>query len=144
MGYKIGFSLGYGIVFLAYTAILCLLTGFAQPGAWMGLACTALVLGLCLAAVWKDVFRAGIAHLRMALGAVVTIFFLLQLVMGIVVCFLPVLWGAILEIVLMAVCLLCTGGTLLGGRMIADREQELRDRRQTSEKWDSEEARDDL
>ena len=84
MGYKIGFSIGYGIVFLAYEAIVFLLTGFTRPGAWLGLICTALVLGLCLAAVWKDAFRAGIAHLPMALGAVLTIFFVLQLAAGFV------------------------------------------------------------
>lgn len=74
MGYKIGFSIGYGIVFLAYEAIVFLLTGFTRPGAWLGLACTVLVLGLCLAAVWKDAFQAGIAHLPMVLGVVLTIF----------------------------------------------------------------------
>ena len=94
MGYKIGFSIGYGIVFLACEAILFLLTGFALPGAWLGLICTLLVLGLCLAAVWKDAFRAGIAHLPMALGAVLTIFFVLQLAAGVIVTFLPLLEGA--------------------------------------------------
>ena len=129
MGYKIGFSIGYGIVTLAYGAILFLLTGFASPGAWLGLACTVLVLGLCLAAVWKDAFRAGIAHLPMALGAVLTIFFVLQLAAGVIVTFLPLKWGAIVEIALVAACLLCGGGTLLGGRMIAERERENRARR---------------
>lgn len=108
MGYKIGFSIGYGIVFLAYEAIVFLLTGFTRPGAWLGLACTVLVLGLCLAAVWKDAFQAGIAHLPMVLGVVLTIFFVLQLV---------------------AACLLCGGGTVLGGRMIAERERENRAKR---------------
>ena len=129
MGYKIGFSIGYGIVTLAYGAILFLLTGFASPGAWLGLACTVLVLGLCLTAVWKDAFRAGIAHLPMALGAVLTIFFVLQLAAGVIVTFLPLKWGAIVEIALVAACLLCGGGTLLGGRMIAERERENRARR---------------
>ena len=129
MGYKIGFSIGYGIVTLAYGAILLLLTGFASPGAWLGLACTVLVLGLCLAAVWKDAFQAGIAHLPMALGAVLTIFFVLQLVAGVIVTFLPLKWGAIVEIVLVAACLLCGGGTVLGGRMIAERERENRAKR---------------
>lgn len=124
MRYKIGFSIGYGIVFLAYEAIVYLLTGFAWPGAWLGLACTLLVLGLCLAAVWKDAFQAGIAHLPMALGAVLTIFFVLQLAAGVIVTFLPLKWGAIVEIVLVAACLLCGGGTVLGGRMIAERERE--------------------
>ena len=108
MGYKIGFSIGYGIVFLAYEAILFLLTGFALPGAWLSLVCTVLVLGVCLAAVWKDAFRAGIAHLPMALGAVLTIFFVLQLV---------------------AVCLICGGGTVMGGKMIAERERDNRAKR---------------
>ena len=129
MGYKIGFSIGYGIVFLAYEAIVFLLTGFARPGAWLGLVCTVLVLGLCLAAVWKDAFRAGIAHLPMALGVVLTIFFVLQLAAGVIVTFLPLKWGAIVEIVLVAACLLCGGGTVLGGRMIAERERENRARR---------------
>lgn len=124
MGYKIGFSIGYGIVTLAYGAILFLLTGFASPGAWLGLACTVLVLGLCLTAVWKDAFRAGIAHLPMALGAVLTVFFVLQLAAGVIVTFLPLKWGAIVEIALVAACLLCGGGTLLGGQMIAERERE--------------------
>ena len=102
MGYKIGFSIGYGIVFLAYKAIVFLLTGFTRPGAWLGLACTVLVLGLCLAAVWKDAFQAGIAHLPMVLGVVLTIFFVLQLAAGVIVTFLPLKWGAIVEIVLVA------------------------------------------
>ncbi len=129
MGYKIGFSIGYGIVFLAYEAILFLLTGFALPGAWLSLVCTVLVLGVCLAAVWKDAFRAGIAHLPMALGAVLTIFFVLQLVAGVIVTFLPLKWGAILEIVLVAVCLICGGGTVMGGKMIAERERDNRAKR---------------
>ena len=129
MGYKIGFSVGYGIVFLACEAILFLLTGFALPGAWLGLACTVLVLGLCLAAVWKDAFQAGIAHLPMVLGVVLTIFFVLQLAAGVIVTFLPLKWGAIVEIVLVAACLLCGGGTVLGGRMIAERERENRAKR---------------
>lgn len=122
MGYKIGFSIGYGIVFLTYEAVLFLLTGFTQPGSWLGLICTALVLGLCLTAVWKNAFRAGIVHLSMALGAVLTIFFVLQLAAGIIVTFLPLKWGAIVEIVLVEACLLCGGGTVLGGKMIAERE----------------------
>ena len=129
MGYKIGFSIGYGIVFLAYEAIVFLLTGFTRPGAWLGLACTGLVLGLSLAAVWKDAFQAGIAHLPMVLGVVLTIFFVLQLAAGVIVTFLPLKWGAILEIVLVAACLLCGGGTVLGGRMIAERERENRAKR---------------
>ena len=129
MGYKIGFSIGYGIVFLTYEAVLFLLTGFTQPGAWLGLACTVLVLGLCLAAVWKDAFQAGIAHLPMVLGVVLTIFFVLQLAAGVIVTFLPLKWGAIVEIVLVAACLLCGGGTVLGGRMIAERERENRAKR---------------
>lgn len=129
MGYKVGFSIGYGIVFLAYEAILFLLTGYALSETWLGLICTLLVLGLCLAAVWKDAFRAGIAHLPMTLGAVLTIFFVLQLAAGVIVTFLPLKWGAILEIVLMAACLLCGGGTVLGGRMIAARERENRAKR---------------
>ena len=103
MGYKIGFSIGYGIVFLAYKAIVFLLTGFTRPGAWLGLACTVLVLGLCLAAVWKDAFQAGIAHLPMVLGVVLTIFFVLQLAAGVIVTFLPLKWGAIVEIVPVAI-----------------------------------------
>lgn len=129
MGYKIGFSIGYGIVFLAYEAIVFLMMGFARPGAWLSLACTVLVLGLCLAAVWKDAFRAGITQLPMALGAVLTIFFVLQLAAGVIVTLLPLKWGAILEIVLVAACLLCGGGTLLGGQMIAERERENRAKR---------------
>lgn len=129
MGYKIGFSIGYGIVTLAYGAILFLLTGFASQGAWLSLVCTVLVLGLCLAAVWADVFRVSIAHLSMALGVVLTIFFVLQLAVGVLVTFLPLKWGAIVEIVLVTVCLLCGGGTVLGGRMIAERERENRTKR---------------
>lgn len=129
MGYKIGFSMGYGIVTLAYGAILFLLTGFASRGAWLSLVCTVLLLGLCLAAVWTDIFRVGIAHLSMALGVVLTIFFVLQLAVGILVTFLPLKWGAIVEIVLVTACLLCGGGTVLGGRMIAERERENRTKR---------------
>ena len=54
---------------------------------------------------------------------------MLQLVVGVIVTFLPLKWGAIVEIVLVAACLLCGGGTVLGGRMIAEREREIRARR---------------
>lgn len=124
MGYKLGVSLGYGIVFLAYGVILFLLTGFAASGAWLGLVCTVVVLSLCLLVVWKDVFRIEIAQLRMTLSVVLTAFFVLQLVVGAVVCGLPIRWGIALETVLLAICLLCSGGILLGGRMIAERERE--------------------
>ncbi len=124
MGNKLGVSIGYGIVFLAYAVILFLLTGFAMPGAWLGLGCTVLVLGLCISAVWKNAFQLEIAHLRMMLSAVLTIFFVIQLVVGAVACFLPIRWGVALEAVLLTVCLLCSHGMLVSGRLIAGREQE--------------------
>ena len=124
MGNKLGVSLGYGIVFLAYAGILFLLTGFAMPGAWIGLGCTVLVLSLCIAAVWWNAFQVEVAHLRMMLSIILTIFFVLQLVAGAALCFLPIRWGIGLEAILLTVCVLGAGCMLVSGRMIAGREQE--------------------
>ncbi len=122
MKYRIGFSLGYVLVFLACEGILFLLTGFERAGAWLGMVCSIVVLGLCLESVRKNAFRGGIFHLRAALGVVLTAFYVLQLIVGGIVAFLPLKWGLIAEIILLAACLLCGGGTLLGGQMIEDGE----------------------